>query len=253
MITNDELHNAINAELDKAEAIWAEVSPHFIMERNETFSNATGEIPSKIPGFRKLKINEPEVADFIALILDIRGSSKNLMVAISEKDANVSQLPRVFFETTALYTAGALIIENYKGGITEYLGDGFLALFKIEGKDQEVVYNAYYAAQKCLSTTNEVVNAILKQRYRLPPLNIGIGMAYSRAIVTIVGTNENLHAKAIGECVYRASKLSNGMNEILIDKPLKLIWPKTKDGPISFSSWANSFGFDAFKLTKKTR
>ena len=53
-------------------------------------------------------------------------------------------------------------------------------------------------------------------------------------IVTVIGFNEDLFPKAIGECVYRASKLSTGKNEILYDKGIKIFWPSSKGGKISF-------------------
>ncbi|MBK8343897.1 MAG: hypothetical protein IPL12_11640 [Bacteroidetes bacterium] len=60
-------------------------------------------------------------------------------------------------------------------------------------------------------------------------------MAFSRALITIVGNGDNLHPKAIGECVYRASKLAFGNNEIYIDDRLEKLWPTEKGGKIKFS------------------
>ena len=73
------------------------------------------------------------------------------------------------------------------------------------------------------------------QRYQLPNLKVGIGIAYSKAIVTTVGIEGQFHPKAIGECVYRASKLSKGTNEILYDEKIKYLWPKSNGGKIRFS------------------
>jgi class 3 adenylate cyclase len=96
------------------------------------------------------------------------------------------------------------------------------------------------------------VNRILKERYNLPALRIGIGLAYSKALVTIIGTEDNLHAKAMGECVYRASKLSNGSNEIIIDEKLKILWPKRKGGSLSFKGLVNKHDFRSFLIQKNT-
>jgi class 3 adenylate cyclase len=243
-----EIKIKIENELDKAEAIWRKVGPLF--EKAERFSNFSGDIPSKIPGFPFLKDGKPEVADFIALVLDIRNSTNHLTQAISEKSSKASQLERVLYETTAVNTAGILIINEKNGGITEFLGDGFLAFFKVKDeKNPTEVYDAHNAAKKCLSITNNVINRVLYNRYQLPELKVGIGMAYSKAIVTIVGSEENAHPKAIGECVYRASKLSGGNNEIFIDDRLEALWPTSDNGQIKFIQ-ANYYDFKAYKIEK---
>jgi hypothetical protein len=77
-------------------------------------------------------------------------------------------------------------------------------------------------------------------------------MAFSKAIVTLVGTEGNYHAKALGECIYRASKLSKGNNEIYIDERLKLIWPSEEGGILNFTSLARFTQFKAYKLNKTT-
>lgn len=250
-MTDDFLRQSIIKELEKAEEIWKEVGPEFILEKAEVFSNFKGEdLPSKIPGHPIVKDGKPKVSNFIALILDIRNSTNHLLQAISEKKSKVSQLQRVLYETTAIYTAGVLIIEENNGSITEFLGDGFLALFNTENKEEETIYASYNAAASCIEKNKYIVNQILKERYSLPPLQIGIGLAYSKAIVTIVGANNNLHAKALGECVYRASKLSKGNDEIFIDKALKYIWPKSKGGSINFSALTSFKDFEAYQITK---
>lgn len=107
-------------------------------------------------------------------------------------------------------------------------------------------------AVKCLKYTLEIINPILKNRYDLPDLSIGIGIAYSKAIVTLVGMENQYHSKAIGECVYRASKLSNASNEILYDTSIKLFWPKTEGGKLRFrekphKNSANTKGYTTYK------
>lgn len=250
-MTDLEIKAKVVEELVQAEKIWDTVKPHFVFEKAyETRAFTDKVIPTKIPGHTQLTHGKPEVADFVALVLDIRKSSEHLLVAI---DAKASQLERVLYETTAINTAGLLIINKYKGGVTELLGDGFLSLFKVENETaKEGIYAAYNAAKKCLSITKEIINPILFNRYGLPPLNIGIGLAFSRAIVTTIGIENNLHPKAIGECVFRASKLSGeGINEIYIDKRLKYRWPSEKGGTLHFNFSHNVHGFEAYKIGKR--
>lgn len=251
MLTDEEISKQINKELDKVEKVWKKVGPVMLTERHFNFIGESA-VPSNIPGYPFLVDGNPQVQDFIALVLDIRNSTSHLLQAISEKTARASQLERVLYETTAINTAGILIVEDNRGKITEFLGDGFLALLKIDDKDPDVIYSAYDAANRCLSVTLQIINRILYSRYGLPPLIIGIGMAFSKAIVTLVGTEGNYHAKALGECIYRASKLSKGNNEIYIDERLKLIWPSEEGGILNFTSLARFTQFKAYKLNKTT-
>lgn len=64
----------------------------------------------------------------------------------------------------------------------------------------------------------------------MPELNIGVGMAVSKALVTLVGLKNQRHAKAFGECVFRATKLSSGVNQIHIDTKLEHMWPVSQNG-----------------------
>lgn len=66
------------------------------------------------------------------------------------------------------------------------------------------------------------------------PLKIGIGLALSKALVSLSGIEGSRHAKAYGECVFRATKLSGGNDIILIDSNLKTAWPSSKGGTLRF-------------------
>ena len=177
------VRNEVSSSLDFAEDNWSKVS-HYFVEKSLILNDSVEKLPSKIPGFPFVENGKPDVDDFIALFLDIRNSTKHLTEAISTKKARASQLERVLYETTAIFTSGSLIIDKYNGKITEFLGDGFLALFKDDKKN--CIYNAHNAAKKCIEIKENIVNKILYDRYQLPRLEIGIGMAYSQAIVTLV-------------------------------------------------------------------
>jgi class 3 adenylate cyclase len=240
----------IGEELDKAESVWNKVG--YLLEDQRQFFEKGGEISTLIPGFPFIKDGKPKVGNFIALVLDIRDSTAHLNQRISGRTAKASQLERVYYETTAVNTAGSFIIRNNDGAITEYLGDGFLALFQVkdESDPDDEVYAAHRAAKKCLSIITGMVNEILYERYQLPNLAIGIGMAYSKAVVTVVGTEDNLHPKAIGECVWRATKISDGRNQICIDDRLENLWPTDSDGTLTFSLLGHDHGFKSYKISK---
>ncbi len=242
------IRERIDAALDNAENTWKKVE-HLLEAKEETRAfNKAVELPTKIPGVPILELGKPEVGNFIAFVLDIRDSTAHLLQAISAKKAKVSLLERTFYETTAVITGGILAVEHYGGGVTELLGDGLLALFKANEKSD--VYKAYNAAKKSLHINETIVNDILENRYNLPCVDIGIGLAYSRALVTILGTENNYHPKAMGECVYRASKIAKGKNEIYIDDKLNLFWPTTPEGKLEFTLLAKKFDFDAYRVKK---
>jgi len=231
-MTDLEIKDIVIKELEKAESIWNDVEDDILEKASRTFSAMNESYtPSVIPGFPLLKNGEGKVGKFIAMVLDIRNSSNHLLQAISN-NTGVSQLQRVFYETTAINTVGLITVNKNSGTITEFLGDGFLAIYSAENKSD--VHKPKKAAEECLRLVKDIVNPLLKERYDLPELSIGIGLAYSKAIVTVIGFNEDLFPKAIGECIYRASKLSNGYNEILYDNGIKNFWPSSKGGKISF-------------------
>ncbi len=246
MIDITKIKNEVNSSLDYAEKVWDDVAPEFINEDIvKSFSDGGKLVTTSIPGFPIIEEGKPKVGDFIALVLDIRNSTNHLMQRISP--AKASQLERVLYEITAINTAGAMVVEHYKGGITEFLGDGFLALFKADEKKD--VYPVYNAASFFLKRVLPEINNILNERYLLPPIEVGIGLAFSKSIITIVGYGANIHPKAIGECVYRASKLSNGSNQILIDDKLNLFWPTSEDGKLKFNPFeSNKIDFKAYEI-----
>jgi class 3 adenylate cyclase len=124
------------------------------------------------------------------------------------------------------------------GVVTEYLGDGLLALFQFPFDDtdkrEKVCEVVMGVARECLEALQIAVNPILNQRYSLPSLKIGVGMSYSQSIITHFGIEPNTQVKVIGRCIYDVSKLSKGENEIAIHEKLKKVYPSSKEGKLSF-------------------
>lgn len=229
---DSKIREQILSSLKNAENIWNQVRDKIEKAEIKNMSNNTyalgGFVESDIPGFPFLENGQGKVGNFVAMILDIRKATEHLIQALSNSKG-VSQLQRVFYETTAVNTMGNLIVSEKSGNITEFLGDGFLALF--EATENTISYKVKQVAEDCLFTLQNIVNPILKERYSLPELSIGIGIAHSQAIVTLV---EKRYPKVIGECVYRASKLCNGQNEIMYDNSFRLFYPSSKGGKLSF-------------------
>jgi hypothetical protein len=59
-------------------------------------------------------------------------------------------------------------------------------------------------------------------------------MALGKAVVSLMGIEDNSHAKAFGQCVWDATNLADGDNEITVDDFLYHAWPTRKGGPLGF-------------------
>lgn len=231
----NELGVLINRSLDKAEAIWSKSKGK--LETFDSLSIRDGisfdSVESNIPGYPFLFEGQNDVSEFIAFVVDMRKSTEHLKtIKTSHK---VNQLQRVYYETSALLPALDKAIESEGGKVTEYLGDGVLALFKVdENNKKETLYAARRAAISCILLVRPIVNEILLERYNLPELDIGVGMSISKAIVLLVGLPNYQHPKIIGDCVYTATKLACEVNRILVDDRIKNMWPSAQNGSISF-------------------
>ncbi|MEQ1974293.1 hypothetical protein [Xenorhabdus sp. SGI240] len=175
-----------------------------------------------IPGYPVLENNKPEVGEFVVFMMDMRDSSSSFK-QLPTSPVIECGLQRVVYETSALIPAIVYTAAQEGGKATELLGDGALILFHI-GSDNRVnvINKAYLAAEQCINNTINHVNAILWNRYNFPPLRIGIGLAYGPAIIKVMNVN-GYHPKVIGQCVWKATKLSHGENTIGLSEEMQEI------------------------------
>jgi class 3 adenylate cyclase len=230
----------VEYSLDEAEKTWVDHGYVFesfsILARDDATIAKAEIVPSKIPDHPNVSSDFPTTGEFICLVADMRDSKGHLLNAISGVKDGVSQMKRIYFEMAALLPALEITIGFQSGGVTEYLGDGVLALFVVNPNEREAAVRSSYAASKnCVGDTRDIVNEALRARYNLPELCLGVGLAYSSAIIQLVGVPNNRHPKAIGPCVYYASKLSGGVNQIHVHENIKLIWPTSKGGTLMFT------------------
>lgn len=234
-----EIIGIINQSLNRAEDHWKNGGAQLKMENANIFdmvTEARNEVePSKIPGHALVQEDKTIIDEFIAFVADMRESSHHLLCEISTKTSKASGLERVYYETSALLPAIAKTVKYEEGNVTEYLGDGVLALFKVDPSNRTpAIYAAHRAAKNTISEIRDLVNSELGKRYNLPPLNLGVGLAFSKSLVTLVGLEGEKQPKAIGECIYRATKLSGGKNQVIVDEKLHSIWPTQKGGTLTF-------------------
>jgi hypothetical protein len=238
--------------LNKAVKNWKKVG-HEFRAMMDSVSNESFQVnASNIPGHPFVNENEPKVDDFVALVVDMRKSSERLKT-IQKFVGIESGFQRIYYETSALLPALAQTALYNDGHVTEYLGDGLLILFQVDKDSPKKTYaEAYLAAQACVTTSRQLVNKLLSERFGLPELHIGAGLATSKALVTMVGIPTNSQAKVIGQCVWEASKLSDGYNLVHVAAGLKEIWPQSPTGNLRFQKLSKSSKHDVegFKVSK---
>lgn len=194
---------------------------------------------SRIPGFPRISHHAPQLGEFVALVIDMRDSTKHLRQAIT---GTYSLVERVYLETSILLPVCARVIEMKSGSTTEFTGDGLIALFNIDNaEDSDTTLRASYkAAKSAIDAVTLIVNPQIVG-LALPALQIGIGLALSRAIVSSVGDPQGiLQDNAFGECVFFASKLAKwGRNEIYGDVAYQARYPKKDHGPLKFRRYTH--------------
>ncbi|MBD1226823.1 hypothetical protein [Xenorhabdus griffiniae] len=207
----DSNNNVITTELNSEYSHKDSVKPVPEKEMVQTF----------IPGYPVLENNKPEVDEFVVFMMDMRNSSSSFK---QRPTATIEcGLQRIFYETSALIPAVVYTAAQESGKMTELLGDGALILFHIKPNNRvNIINKAYMAGKQCINNTINHVNAILWDRYNLPPLKIGIGLAYGTAIVKVININGH-HPKVIGQCVWEATKLSHGENTIGLSEEIQKI------------------------------
>ncbi|NRA80125.1 MAG: adenylate/guanylate cyclase [Pseudoalteromonas sp.] len=246
----DELNNIIDKSLTRAEKHWenggSELQPMLESVSTED-ARAFNKSKSDIPGHEYVQEEETVISEFIAFVADMRDSTKHLREAISARTSDVSQLQRVFYETSALLPALAYVVEAYGGKVTEFLGDGVLAFFRIEENKEEVVRQSHKAAKVCIEQARGILNEVLYDKYGLPQIDIGVGMALGKALITLTGLDNNKKPIAFGECVFRATKSSSGRNTIEVDEMLYHAWPTSKGGKLRFTKKSNN-SFNSYTI-----
>ena len=112
------------------------------------------------------------------------------------------------------------------------------------------IYEAYAAATDCIDACINPINPEILERYKLPPLEIGVGMGRSKTIVMAVGYEGFRQPRAAGKCVYYATKLSKGKNQVCVDDVVKRSWPVGEGGPIKFKP-ITSGGVSGYVISKR--
>jgi class 3 adenylate cyclase len=233
-----QVSDAVERGLNRAEATWKSVGRQVVLAKSQpVFDHALEEAqskPSSIPGHPWVSGERPTVDEFVALVVDMRNSSEHLKSRRASAKIEYG-FQRVYYETSALLPAVSVTCAFNEGVVTEYLGDGALILFRVDPEDRvETIRQAYRAAKHCVGQSRDIVNRHLQARFDLPEIHIGAGLSMSKALISLVGDDQDSQPKAIGECVWEATKLSGGTNTVHVSESVRSGWPSSKGGLLRF-------------------
>ena len=241
-----EISDAIDDEIQYIQKYWEELNfddnediQHLAMMLKEAFRPS---VPSRIPGHKVVSPMRPQVCSMIALVTDMRNSTEHLLNDYKQFSGPGKRLFRVHVETGALIAATATLVQLRGGDTPEFLGDGCLSFFDYDIQNQsQRVKQAYSCGLAVVDAVRTLVNPKLSL-IGIPNIEIGVGIAASKSIITVVGVQGNYLPKVIGECVYRASKCSRGINAVAMDISAKGIYPKSKGGKRKFAKYRTNLG-----------
>ena len=256
-LTNEqeaEIVTIIEQSLNLAEQFWEQSGRKLIVE-SSTESNqfvADSIIPSNLPNHETINTINSVNQEMIAIVVDMRNSTRHAKTQVRD----INPLKRIFFETYALLPAIDKTIQFENGRVTEYLGDGILGFFALgsDSSDKDkVIHGVSKTAKRIIVDVRNLLNDAIQKKLSLPEsekINLGIGLAYSQTIIHAIGLQGKQHAKAFGSCVYDATKLSSGMNEIFVSENLQAIWPESIRGRNKFKK-VNQNSITYYKLEFK--
>lgn len=196
---------------------------------------------AEIPGFetKPMKFGHFVNKDFVVMMTDIRKSKD-----IIDSENGVEKMFKIFYAYSAVV---ANIVDKHNGTSTEFLGDGVLNLFEIDGNRDEAFRRSIRASREILFARENILNPIFNN-IGLPIINIGIGIDHGMTIVTRFGYKADNDLKAFGKCVYNVSRLCKGMNTILGSPSTQQNWPSSEGGKLSFNQARDADGNVAYLI-----
>jgi class 3 adenylate cyclase len=185
---------------------------------------------SEIPSYENklMKFGKFENREFVVMMTDIRASTD----IINGPNGLISMF-LIFYIYAGII---ANIVDSYNGTSTEFLGDGVLNLFDTKeiGRDQALRLSLI-SSWDIMEAKDLILNPFFAA-HSLPMINIGIGIDHGMTIVTRFGYRKDTDLKAFGTCVYNASKLCKGNNEIRASQNSISVWPTNPGGLAVFGS-----------------
>lgn len=186
----------------------------------------TSSLESEIPGYenKTMKFGQFENRPFVVLMTDIRNST-----TLINQPNGMEYMFQIYYAYAAMV---ANIIDRHSGTVTEFLGDGLLALFEIEQNNVgQSLMTSMGAAREIMEARTAILNPVLRQ-FHLPNIDYGIGIDYGPTIVTRFGFKGDNDLKAFGTCAHNVSRLSKGVNQIKVSQGAQQVWPVVPGGTL---------------------
>jgi adenylate cyclase len=196
----------------------------------KALTNARINEEAEVPGFEEkpMKFGRFVNREFVVSMTDIRKSTE----IINDKNGVVKMF-LIFYVYAGVV---AKIVDSYQGTSTEFLGDGVLNLFDTENSSLDQAFrNSMQSSWDIMDARQYILNPFFRSN-GLPEIDLGIGIDHGMTIVTKFGYRNDTDLKAFGKCVYNASKLSKGFNEILVSDQSKQKWPYGEGGNLRFGT-----------------
>lgn len=171
---------------------------------------------------RRLVLDEDDVALVIRLRkakVELTPIGEELRVAILFSDIrgftpfSESLLPYDVIHVLNRYfeAVGATIVSQ-GGFINNYMGDGFMALFGVDGQP-EAALRAVRSAIAMLDLMQSKISPYLVRTYGRT-FDVGIGIHYGEAVVGPIGSADRKTVTAIGDAVNFASRIESANKEV---------------------------------------
>lgn len=188
-------------------------------------------ISDVVPGYKakELEFGSYDRDNFCVMFIDIRKSTERAKILGPDK---------TYLSYHAFFPALACIIEHYKGYVIDFMGDGIMAFFG--GKNSEMAHavaaqNAGLCGIDIQKAIKMIVNPLIQKDDIHYIFNCGVGIDHGDVIVTKIGNSNYYDVKAFGDCINKASKLSDGeAGTVQVSSKIKELWPSSKGGLISF-------------------
>jgi adenylate cyclase len=142
----------------------------------------------------------PQEGDVCVMFLDIRDFSRL---------ANDRSPSEVMTYLNILFGFMIPVINEHRGIINKFLGDGFMAVFGAPIQDDKQCHHAVDAAMKILAHVER-----LNAEGRIPPTRLGIGLHIGRVMTGNVGGMERKEYTIIGDAVNLASRIEQATKQL---------------------------------------
>jgi len=244
ILTDSESECITNAVIDELSYIhwyWGQITKQEIGESVEAMYKHADrpKVPSRIPGYKTVDPSKPTVGQMIAVVTDMRNSSCHLSERSISFPKESDRLRRVHLETGALMAAAATVVSIKGGETAEFLGDGCLSFFDYTNDNYaEKIKDVYFCGRVIVNSILNIVNPLLGN-FRIEPIHAGVGIAASKALITVVGVEGNYLPKVIGQCVFQATKCSSGFDAVALDQSAKLLFKSTQNGKLKFQKYTS--------------